>query len=88
VGQSHQFCHVCDWSAYPSIAADPDRYAPQYGGYCAGSMAMGELSVANPTAWTIVNGKLYMFAGTRFSGPFTTGEIAAADANWRSRTQH
>jgi hypothetical protein len=70
------------------FAADPDRYAPQYGGYCAGSMAMGELSVANPKTWTIVNGKLYMFAGTRFSGPFTTGEIAAADANWRSRTQH
>ena len=73
------------------FAADPDRYAPQYGGYCAGSMAMGELSVANPKKWTIVNGKLYMFAGTKLYGPygpFTAGEIAAADANWRSRTQH
>jgi hypothetical protein len=70
------------------FATDPDRFAPQYGGYCAGSMAMGELSIANPTTWTIVNGKLYMFAGTRLAGPFTAGEIAAADANWRSRTQH
>ena len=70
------------------FAADPDRYAPQYGGHCAGSMAMGELSIANPTTWTIVNGKLYMFAGTKLAGPFTAGEIAAADANWRSRTQH
>jgi hypothetical protein len=51
-------------------------------------MAMGDLSIANPTTWTIVNSKLYMFAGTRLYGPFTAGEIAAADANWRSRTQH
>ena len=70
------------------FVADPDSYAPQYGGFCAGSMATGELSVANPTKWIIVNGKLYMFAGTGLASPLSAGEIAAADANWRSRTQH
>ena len=70
------------------FAADPERYAPQYGGYCAGAMANGGLSVANPTAWTIVDGKLYMFAGAKLVGPFHTEDISAADANWRLRIQH
>jgi hypothetical protein len=43
--------------------ADPDRYAPQFGGYCAGAVVNGVLVPANPEAWTIVDGKLYMVAG-------------------------
>ena len=41
--------------------ADPERYAPQYGGFCAVCLALdGELTDANPKAWTIVDGKLYL----------------------------
>jgi hypothetical protein len=43
--------------------ADPDRYMPQFGGFCAGAMANGVLVPANPEAWAIVDGKLYMIAG-------------------------
>jgi hypothetical protein len=43
--------------------ADPDRYMPQFGGFCAGAMANGVLVPANPQAWAIVDGKLYMIAG-------------------------
>ena len=43
--------------------ADPDLYAPQFGGFCAGAVIDGVLVPANPEAWTIVDGKLYMVAG-------------------------
>jgi hypothetical protein len=45
------------------FAADPDRYLPQYGGFCAGGMAMGVQIPANPENWVIVDGKLYLVAG-------------------------
>lgn len=43
--------------------ADPDRYMPQFGGFCAGRMADALLVPANPETWAIVDGKLYMNAG-------------------------
>jgi hypothetical protein len=45
------------------FAADPDRYMPQYGGMCAGGMALGVSVPANPDNWVIVDGKLYMVSG-------------------------
>ena len=42
------------------FAANPDRYAPQYGGYCALGIAGGEFAQIDPEAWTIVEGKLYL----------------------------
>jgi hypothetical protein len=45
------------------FAANPDRYLPQYGGLCAGGMAMGVSVPANPENWVIVDGKLYMVSG-------------------------
>lgn len=67
--------------------ADPDRYMPQYGGFCANTVANnGGLTVANPNAWVVVEGKLYMFAGAKFYGGWTPTDISAADLNWQSRT--
>jgi hypothetical protein len=45
--------------------ADPDHYAPQFGGFCAGAIVSGELVPANPESWTIVDGKLYMVSGSQ-----------------------
>ncbi len=42
------------------FTANPDRYTPQYGGYCALGLAAGEFADADPEAWTIVDGKLYL----------------------------
>jgi len=45
------------------FAKDPDRYAPQYDGYCAMGMAGDEAAhkdTVDPEAWTIVDGKLYL----------------------------
>ena len=40
--------------------ADPARYAPQYGGYCAYGVAGGYLVKIEPENWTILDGKLYL----------------------------
>ncbi len=40
--------------------ADPERYAPQYGGYCAWAVARNKLIRVNPELWAIVDGKLYL----------------------------
>ncbi|HCR36592.1 MAG TPA: hypothetical protein DIU37_00410 [Opitutae bacterium] len=41
--------------------ANPDKYFPQYGGFCAYAMAKtGEKVKVDPTVWAIVKGKLYL----------------------------
>jgi YHS domain-containing protein len=40
--------------------ADPQLYAPQYGGYCAYGLAEGHKAPTDPQAWTIADGKLYL----------------------------
>jgi hypothetical protein len=43
------------------FAADPQRYAPQFAGYCTGSMSRGVRNEGNPLAWVIADGRLYVF---------------------------
>jgi len=38
----------------------PERYAPQYGGYCAWAITKGNLAPADPLVYQVVNGKLYL----------------------------
>lgn len=40
--------------------ANPDKFAPQFGGYCAYGVADGHKAPTSPDAWTVVNGKLYL----------------------------
>lgn len=43
------------------FAKNPNQYAPQYGGYCAYAVAAkNDLVRVDPTAWKIVDGKLYL----------------------------
>jgi hypothetical protein len=42
------------------FTANPDRYSPQYGGYCALGISAGEFADIDPEAWSIVDGKLYL----------------------------
>lgn len=46
---------------------NPDKYAPQYGGYCAYGAAYGSKSDIDPEVWEIVDGRLYFLitAGTK-----------------------
>ena len=38
----------------------PEKYAPQYGGYCAWAMADGKHAKGDARYWKIVDGKLYL----------------------------
>ncbi|MEM8873221.1 MAG: YHS domain-containing (seleno)protein [Planctomycetota bacterium] len=40
--------------------ADPEKYLPQYGGYCAYGVAIGRKFNADPHTWAIIDGKLYL----------------------------
>ncbi len=68
-----------------AFAADPDSYAPRYGGFCAGGMALGRKAPIDPEAWVIIDGKLYLNYSKRDRDSFTEDpapHIARADANW------
>jgi YHS domain-containing protein len=39
---------------------NPQKYAPQYGGYCAWAVSQGYTASADPLRWRIVEGKLYL----------------------------
>lgn len=42
-----------------AFAADPAKFIPQFGGYCAYAVAKGGTASGDPTQWDIVDGKLY-----------------------------
>lgn len=67
------------------FAAEPRRYAPRYGGFCAGAMWRGLRAPVDPSAFAIVDGKLYLAYSKKGMEEFEEeGEesVPAADANW------
>jgi hypothetical protein len=72
------------------FTADPERYLPQYGGFCAGGMAMGVSVPANPDNWVIVDGKLYMVSGSKANleewKAHAAENIKVADKVWAEQT--
>jgi len=68
-----------------AFAAEPERYAPRYGGYCAYAVAKGTARQADPQVWSIVEGRLYLNLGPavqRMWQEDLQGNIALADRNW------
>ncbi len=67
--------------------AEPDRYAPQYGGFCANTVARGGIVEPDPAAWTIHDGKLYVFRvieGPTIFRENASGTIGQANQNWHT----
>ena len=68
------------------FAADPERYAPAYGGYCAYGMAQGAKVDIDPSAWHIVDGTLYLNVNKRVQRIWKTdisGYIGRANRHWQ-----
>ena len=63
----------------------PEKYAPQYGGYCAFAVSQGLIVDIDPRQWKIVDGRLYQntnfFAQTLWAKD-PAGHIKKGDANW------
>ena len=65
--------------------SDPARYQPQYGGYCAYGVAQGVKPDIDPTAFRIVDGKLYLNLSPAVQKRWQAdipGFIDRANQNW------
>lgn len=71
------------------FAQNPEKYMPAYGGYCAYGMAWGVRVDVDPTAWEIVDDRLYLMNTqevlTDSWVPDRKRNIKAADDWWLSR---
>jgi YHS domain-containing protein len=68
-----------------TFRADPEAYAPQFGGYCAYGVAKGYAVKGEPEVWKVVDGKLYLNYDARVQRSWESdipGYIAEAGARW------
>lgn len=64
---------------------NPERFAPQYGGYCAWAVSHGYTASIDPDAWTIEGDKLYLNYSLRVRAQWEADKqnrIRLADENW------
>lgn len=67
--------------------ADPDAYAPQYGGYCAWAISQGYTAKGNARNWAVRDGKLYLNYNDKVQDAWNEdpdGFILLANQNWPS----
>src|ERR1700736_4720548 len=67
------------------FVADPDHYAPQFRGFCTVTLSRGAKYEADPEAWVIADGKLYVFGSKEGVPVFraqTASTIEKATENW------
>lgn len=68
-----------------AFLASPEKYAPQYGGYCAYAVSQGYTAKGDPTAWTVNDGKLYLNYSIEVRATWEKdipGYVSAANGNW------
>jgi hypothetical protein len=70
-----------------TFSANPDRYTPQFAGFCTAAMAKGVKVEANPEIFMVVNGKLYTFASPRARDAALADPILVIHAtkNWEEK---
>ena len=81
-GSTFRFASASNRDAF---AADPAKYAPQYGGFCAFGTAGGYKAKIDPAAFTVVDGKLYLNYNAAIQKKWREdipGFVAKADKNW------
>ena len=78
-----------------SFLSAPEKYAPQYGGYCSWAVAHGYTAKGDPEAWKIVDGKLYINYDQGVKQKWEqdiSGHISKGDENWllfqKARPEH
>ncbi len=81
-GQTFKFASPKHRSLF---VANPEKYAPQYGGYCAYAVSEGYTASTVPDAWRIVDGKLYLNYSASVQKVWSKDipdRIRAANRNW------
>ncbi|MEZ5653055.1 MAG: YHS domain-containing (seleno)protein [Burkholderiaceae bacterium] len=65
--------------------AEPERYLPQFGGYCTNGISYGIPWGGDADTWSIIDGKLYIFGGSGSKDAFMldpAGNMAHANRYW------
>ena len=68
------------------FAADPAKYAPQFGGFCAWAVSQGYTADVDPRAFDIIDGRLILQYSLSVRERFRkdpSGNLARADENWK-----
>lgn len=88
-GKTYHFASEANRGAF---SADPSKYEPQYGGYCATAMSEGKVFEVDPTNFRVSNDRLFLFyrgeAGDTLAdwNADEDNRRAAADDHWHNDT--
>ena len=77
--------HFANAANREAFQANPEAYAPQFGGYCAYAVSEGYTAKIEPEAWKIVDGKLYLNYNLSIQQKWEATQaerIKNAEANW------
>ena len=66
---------------------NPDKYAPQFGGFCTGSLSRNAWNEADPESFVISDGKLYFFGDKKWK-PIAEGDPAYLPSKVPNATKH
>lgn len=81
-GATWRFASAANRNAF---VAAPEKYAPQFGGYCAWAVSRNYTADIDPASWLIVDGRLVVNYSPGVQKQFLKdrdGNLAKADANW------
>ena len=81
-GATYWFASATNRDAFK---ANPDKFAPQFGGFCAMGVALDKKLDGDPTAWKIVDGKLYLNVNKDVQKKWledVPGNLTKANGNW------
>jgi len=81
-GSEFRFASAANRDAF---AANPEKYAPQYGGYCAFGLTRGYKATTDPLSFKVVDGKLYLNYNKQVQELWNkdvAGYVKIADAKW------
>ena len=77
--------HFSSQQNLEDFKGNPEKFAPQFGGYCAYGMAEGHKAPTSPDAWTILDDKLYLNYNKNVKELWDKdrpGNIEKANKNW------
>ena len=81
-GATYRFANADNQKLF---VADPAKYAPSYGGFCAMGVALGKKLDVDPMAWRVVDGKLYLNVSKDVQKRWlddVPGNLTQADKTW------
>lgn len=81
-GATYQFSSKANQELFE---ANPKKYVPAYGGYCAFGVSVGKKFIGDPEVWRIVDGRLYLNLDAGIQDEWfkdVPGRIKTANATW------